>query len=77
MTGSSACIRFRMSATRTDAFPFALTFGITPKEDYKIKSYEIIIQKYIYTDQDHVRFHVNYGDIFHIGITPWDYLPFV
>lgn len=31
-TGSSACIRFKMSATRTDAFPLALTFGMTPKE---------------------------------------------
>ena len=33
LTGSSACIRFRMSATRTDALPFARTFGMTPKED--------------------------------------------
>jgi len=24
-----------MSATHTDAFPFALTFGITPKENYE------------------------------------------
>lgn len=44
-TGSSACIRFKMSAIRTDAFPFALTFGITPKENYKIKSNETIIRK--------------------------------
>lgn len=35
LTGSSACIRLRMSATRTDAFPFALTFGINPEENYK------------------------------------------
>lgn len=30
-TGSSVCMRFRSSATRTAAFPLALTFGITPK----------------------------------------------
>lgn len=35
LTGSSACIWFSMSATRTDALPLALTFGITPKEDCK------------------------------------------
>lgn len=31
LTGSSACIRLSMSATRTEALPLALTFGITPK----------------------------------------------
>lgn len=35
LTGSSASIRFRMSATRTDALPLALTFGMRPKEDCK------------------------------------------
>lgn len=34
-TGSSVCIRLRISATLTDAFPFALTFGINPKLNYK------------------------------------------
>lgn len=33
LTGSSSCIRFKISATRTDAFPLALTFGITPKKN--------------------------------------------
>lgn len=35
LSGSSACSRFKISATRTDAFPLALTFGISPKEYYK------------------------------------------
>lgn len=35
-TGSSVCMRFRISATRTDAFPLALTFGISPKVNYII-----------------------------------------
>lgn len=40
VTGSSACIRFKMSATRVDAFPLALTFGIVPKENYIIHQLE-------------------------------------
>lgn len=72
LTGSSACIRFRMSATRTDAFPFALTFGITPKENYKIISHEIIMRKSICTQ---IRIMLNFMFIimmmmiFHKGTT--------
>lgn len=36
LTGSSTCKLLRMSATRTDDFPLALTFGINPKENYNL-----------------------------------------
>lgn len=38
LTGSSACILLRISATLTEAFPLALTFGITPKENCENRS---------------------------------------
>lgn len=61
-TGSSACIRFKMSAIRTDAFPFALTFGITPKENYqdKIKWNNYKKKK---TEQNHVRYPVHDNEL--------------
>lgn len=43
LTGSSICMRFKMSATRADALPLALIFGITPKANciHRLKeSYE-------------------------------------